>query len=253
MALKRMNEMAWVDIEGLDKEVWLPVLPISSLEQHGRHLPVGTDDMILEQAIREVEADDRLLGKFLLLPAVHYGNSYEHLDFPGTVTLKCSTIVSILEDVMGSLRNHGFRTLLVLNSHGGNTAIFSAYAQEWERDFGVRLYHVDFFASSFFEEAQPLIETPIRYEVHAGELETSILQYLKPEIVKNNRILAQYDVRADMRDYDSGWNSKELSPGNGAIGVVSMADAGKGKPLFEYVCRKVEAAFDEIYRDVTGG
>ena len=250
MALRRMNEMAWVDIEGLDRDTWLPVLPISSMEQHGRHLPVGTDDMILEQAVRAVEDGDRLTGNFLLLPVVHYGNSYEHLDFPGTVTLKCSTIVSIMEDVMRSMKLHGFGKLLVLNSHGGNTALFSAYAQEWERDFGVRVYHIDFFASSFFEEAQPLIDTPIRYEVHAGELETSILQYLKPEIVKSGRIGKQYDVRAEMRDYDSGWNSRELSPGNGVIGVGSRADAGKGKMLFEYVCRKVETAFDEVYRSI---
>lgn len=248
MALRRMSEMAWADIESLDREEWLPVLPISSLEQHGRHLPVGTDDIILEQAILEMEAGNKLCGKFLLLPVVHYGNSYEHMDFPGTVTLKCSTIVSIMEDVMRSIRIQGFKKLLVLNSHGGNTALFSAYTQEWEWDFGVRVYHVDFFASSFFNDAQPLIETPIHYEVHGGELETSILQYLRPEIVVNSRISARYDVRADLKEHDSGWNSRELSGGNGTIGVASKANAEKGRLLLEYVCRKAETAFDEVYR-----
>ena len=83
---KRLSELPWSDIEALDRKHLAYVLPIGSTEQHGRHLPVGTDDLILQTSLDGLEKHLDMRNTFLRLPALHYGNSFEHLDFAGTMT-----------------------------------------------------------------------------------------------------------------------------------------------------------------------
>ncbi len=244
--LRYLNELAWPDVAALNPATTYYLLPISALEQHGRHLPLGTDDYILHSALQCLQRDTNAESTILALPAVHYGNSHEHIQFAGTVSFSCATIVAIVEDVLASMRRGGFDKLILLNAHGGNTALLDAYAQEWEAKFGARVYNMSLWASPFFSDAQSLIETPLQHEVHAGEIETSLLLQACPQFVKRDEMGPNADCPLTLKPFYSGWSSASLSPGNGAIGVPSKATAEKGATLHEYIAKRVLAMLDEI-------
>lgn len=243
--LRRLAELSWDEVAQLDRDVpWL--LPIAATEQHGKHLPLGTDDIILEEALNALMQSGAVEGDLLRLPGVHYGNSHEHLRFPGTVSLACATLVKLVEDVLECMHSQGFTRLVLVNSHGGNTALLEAYAQEWAGRFGVRIYGAHFWASDFFADAQSLLQTPLARDIHAGEAETSLLLYLRPALVRTQAIAPQFDCPVALPPYRPGWLTHELSPETGAMGAPSLASAETGKRLFAYLCDKLAGALRAI-------
>ena len=234
-----LNCHTWEELASMDRNNAIFLLPISALEQHGKHLPLGTDDFILAAVLEDVRKDTRLTADYLMLPTLHYGNSAEHLDFFGTISLSCTTIVNIVEDVLRCMVDQGFKKLVFINSHGGNSALLQAFSQEWQQKFGIRVYHINFYSSGFFREAAPLLETPLCTDVHAGELETSILLHKMPELVRQEKISSTENVFITLYDYYSGWLTSEYAPGNGTIGVPTRASAEKGKAILSYIQNQV--------------
>jgi creatinine amidohydrolase len=244
--LTEINNLSWQDMDEMDLAKACYVLPISSLEQHGRHLPLGTDDFILHSLLKRLKEDKRITGLLLLLPALHYGNSREHLAFPGTVSLSNATIVSLIEDILFSMKAQNIKKLIVLNSHGGNTALLNAHIKEWKQKFGLSIFALNLWDSPFFDGVQPLIETPASLDIHAGEIETSLLQELMPALVHGDRISAARDRLVPLKPYGDGWFSVDLSPGNGVLGAPSKANPEKGKKLLQYCVDRVVEYFLEI-------
>ena len=113
-----LAEIGWPDVavylEGDDRII----LPIGSTEQHGRHLPLGTDTMVPTALAHRLGERTGVL----VAPTVTYGMSLHHLGFPGSVSLRPETLTHVLEDILRSLHRHGFRRVFVLNGHGGNVA-----------------------------------------------------------------------------------------------------------------------------------
>lgn len=247
--LRSLAELSWDEVAAADRQraVWL--LPVASTEQHGRHLPLGTDDIILQEALDALQRSGAAEGDFLRLPAVHYGNSCEHLRFPGTVSLTCATLVKLVEDVLECMHGQGFTRLALVNSHGGNTALLDAYAQEWASRFGVRVYTVHFWASDFFTDAQSLLQTPLSRDIHAGEAETSLLLHLRPALVRAGAISPQSDCPVALPEHRPGWLTHELSPASGAMGAPSKASAETGARLFQYLCGKLAHSLSTIAAD----
>lgn len=240
-----LNRHSWAEIAAMDRSSLAYVLPVSSLEQHGRHLPVGTDDLILQTSLDALEKTLQVCNTFLRLPALHYGNSFEHLNFSGTVTLRTSTMMAFVEDILSCMQKHGVRYLVVINSHGGNAPIFQAQAQEWAQRFGVEMFQVSYFGSDFFNDAQPLLHTSVAQDVHGGEIETSYLEYALPEVVRKQFAVPENDVLVDLADYDYAWLSRDLSPDNGLIGGASRGNEDTGRQIFAYVQQKLT---DYFYR-----
>lgn len=247
-----LNSYGWSDIKKLDRDHLAYVLPISSNEQHGRALPVGTDDFILQTSLDAFEkSDPPLKNTFLRLPAIHYGNSFEHIDFDGTITLKASTIIAIIEDIMGCMVQHHVRYLVIVNSHGGNAPIFQAMAQEWTQRFGIRIFNINYFGSDFFANAQHIFDTNINQDIHGGEIEVSYLSYALPKVVHMDRLDSEKDVFVNLHDYDPGWLSRDLSPNNGLIGGASHSTVEKGERIFRYVQNKL-ASYFHIFDEIMG-
>lgn len=184
-----LNALTWEEVAALDLSKAVFVLPISSLEQHGWHLPLGTDDHILQIALDGLLRDPRLEGDMLFLPAIRFSCSGEHLDFPGTIALSRSTVVATVADLLECLQRHGARTVAIINSHGGNSNLLDAYSQEWEARYGMRIFAVHLWASSFFEEAaRRYTDSSFSVDIHGGEIETSLLLYAMPKAVRTGRI-----------------------------------------------------------------
>ena len=103
--IRILQNLSWQAIDAMDRALVSYLLPIASTEQHGPHLPVGTDDLILAAVLGALENNPKVEGEFLQLPAMHYGNSHEHLFFPGTVSMVCDTVARQVEDVQNVCRH----------------------------------------------------------------------------------------------------------------------------------------------------
>ena len=186
----RWEEMTSPEIGALDREKMVVILPIGSVEQHGNHMPVGTDT-ILSHAVSLAAAGQA--GDAVVLPPPWYGFSAHHMRFPGSVTLRVETLLALAGDIVDSVVAHGFKRILVVNGHGGNAGAIDVLASTLgHRHYGkARLATLTYFAL-----ARDAIAALRRSEPggmgHACEFETSLVQHLRPELVKIERAETTY-------------------------------------------------------------
>ncbi|CAL9518258.1 Putative mycofactocin system creatinine amidohydrolase family protein MftE [Actinosynnema sp. ALI-1.44] len=191
------------------------VLPVGSFEQHGPHLPLATDT-IIACAIARGLADAYPVQ---LLPPITISCSHEHADWPGTVSISARTLHSVIMDVADSLRG---LPLVIVNAHGGNY-VLSNVVQESRR---MALYPT----SADWAEARAAagVETPSATDMHAGEIETSILLHAHPEVVRPGFETADH-VADDRRHLLTTGLAAYTS--SGVVGRPSRASADKGRDL----------------------
>ena len=163
------------------------VLPVGATEQHGPHLPVGTDHFAVEHIAVEAAKGvaDRL--SVLVAPALPYGSSHHHLPFSGTLSLGTETYYRVITDLVESLLIDGFRRVFVLNGHGGNNELIQLAV----RDLALRR-PAELAAASYWTIASDdLVKVEAnrygRFPGHAGTFETSLVLALRPELVREPR------------------------------------------------------------------
>lgn len=197
----------------------IAVLGIGAIEQHGRHLPVGTDYL----AVRELSRGVAIELDAWLLPTIPISLSECHGPMGGTVWLKPATLAAVLRDVARSVEAQGVRLLLVLNGHGGNFILEPAIEQLNRELRRTRVV----LAPEVWAEAPgepPIFETGAQ-EVHAGEAETSTILHYYPGLVQEERRDGPIAVGREFLDYTT---LDRLNP-EGTWGFPSRADAAKGE------------------------
>lgn len=159
------------------------VIPVASTEQHGNHLPVNTDaDCCFTIAVRAAQAIDEF--PVLVLPTIWTGYSPHHMAYPGTITLKYHTFVEVLTQVATSIHAHGFKKILFLNGHGGNSAVVAAMRTKLAAEEGVSAVGYTYWEMpSVPEEWKAISQSDKGFVGHAAEIETSLQLYLQPELV----------------------------------------------------------------------
>ncbi|MFD1149575.1 creatininase family protein [Saccharothrix hoggarensis] len=194
------------------------VLPVGSHEQHGPHLPLATDTVVAWEVARAI-ADAHPVQ---LLPPVTISCSHEHAAWPGTVSISARTLHAVVLDVAESLRRSGVPNLVLVNGHGGNY-VLSNVVQESE---GMALFpgSADWAAA----RAAAGLETSSRADMHAGELETSILLHTHPDLVKSG-----YETGDHLADDRPHLLTRGLAPytPSGVVGRPSLASAEKGRDV----------------------
>jgi len=210
--------------EEADRGARIAVLPVGSFEQHGRHLPLATDT-IVACAIAESIAKRYDL---MLLPAITIACSHEHSDFNGTVSISAATLYQVIRDVQGSLEQRGIRKLVLVNGHGGNYVLGNVVQEANVGERRMALFpHRDDWTQA--RKAGGLV-TDNHEDMHGGELETSILLYVAPALVREG--FEQDDFVAPDRTHlhISGVAGYSAS---GLIGRPSLADSEKGRLVLE--------------------
>jgi creatinine amidohydrolase len=191
------------------------VLGIGSCEQHSGHLPLCTDFFFAARIAAEVA---KVLEAFELAP-LPYSTSLEHRGFAGTVSLRPETLKHLVWDIAAAAGSWGVGYLVLLNAHGGNF-ILNPTAREWNMDGRKpRLLLVDFFAGL----------GNIAPNLHAGEVETSLMLYLAPDKVRMDR--REDFVPTLGREDLTHLGMKRMSP-RGVWGYPSRASADKGERWF---------------------
>jgi creatinine amidohydrolase len=252
---RHWHEMTTLDFRGADLEQWIAVLPVAAIEQHGPHLPVYTDTCIAEGLIRRSIAflPDDLPVTFL--PVQPIGKSNEHISSPGTITGTWETTTRLWLEIGESVHRAGVGKLILVNSHGGNAPMVDIVARE------LRVRH-DMLAvaaawSRFGLPADVFGPEEEHYGIHGGDVETSVMLYLRPDLV---RIERAENFRSTQEDFAKefthlrahgatqfGWKAGDLNP-NGAVGNAAAASAEKGRAVVDHQAR----AFVALARDVHG-
>jgi creatinine amidohydrolase len=219
----------------------IAILPVGSTEQHGPHLPLCTDFQIAEAVAKGVA--DRL-GAFLL-PVIAYGDSDVHEGYRGSISICPETLRGLILDIGHQLQEQGFRRVAVLNTHGGNFVLRTA-VRKLNRDappgHKVLLAQPATLATPALRE---IIET-FDQEVHAGELETSLILHLAPEYVGDERPDCITDFGGDMYNYTL---TRHITD-RGVWGVSSKASAEKGaralEAMIEATVLYIECTFERL-------
>ena len=152
-------------------------VPVGAIEQHARHLPVDTDTRLSSRVTRL--AAERAAVPVLIGPTLPFGFSPHHLSLPGTISLRLATYGAVLRDIAASIVDSGFRRVVFVNGHGGNTAPLRATVAELVTD-GLPVSAVDYWGPGEDVWAAELTGAVRRFG-HACEFETSLMMAVKAD------------------------------------------------------------------------
>ncbi len=253
----RLGELTWPEARRRLRETDTALLPVGSIEQHGPHLPLDTDAWDAAHLCERV-AEACSEPKPLVLPAIPYGVSYHHMDFPGTLSVSPETLSRYVYEVGISAARQGICKLIVVNGHGGNIPALQYAAQIIHRDAQIFVC-VDSGETSEADIAA-WIETP--NDAHAGEIETSTALATRPHLVRLEEVQA-FVPRFSSRYLDFSakrrveWyaHTAKISP-SGVLGDPTRASKEKGEKIWERMVANlvdfVESlkglTLDEIYQ-----
>ncbi len=255
---EKQRRLRWGDYRAsefgsIDVDRTIAILPIAATEQHGPHLPLGTDAMIAEGML--MTAASMLPDDFdaRALPIQAVGKSNEHLYAKGTLTLPASVAIEAWTELGLSVARAGVRKLVIVNSHGGNEEMMGIVARElrvradmfvaktsWSR-FG----HPDGMFSALEQ----------RHGIHGGEVETSLMLHFRPDLVdmsaaENFRSLAaetdaKFKHLAPTGTHAFAWIARDLNI-HGVVGDASVATPEKGRAVAEHQARGFVALLGEV-------
>lgn len=218
------------------------VVPIGATEQHGPHLPTGTDALIAggvcEAAARQAaHRSDRMM---IITPTIPFGASDHHLPFGGTLSLSPETLLAVVLDLARSVATQGGRRLVLVNGHGGNVGVCHAAAAAVSTRYDLAVGHLD-----YWRLAQPEPETPV--PGHAGEFETSMVLALRPELVNDRATRPDPPAVSSVQGIDihaaAIWRSID-----GYTDRPELADAESGKRRLEHLVRQMADRLVELVR-----
>ena len=255
MPLKRdWTELTWEDFAAADPS-WVAVLPLAAVEQHGPHLPLGTDSFIVEAYLARARKllPDALNATFLPLQAI--GTSHEHRAFAGTLSLAPETLMRVLTETAESVHRAGLRKLVFANGHGGNVAALELVALDLRTR--LNMLAVPCLFSRFGYPDGLFGAEELAHGIHGGDVETSLMLAARPDLVRTQSakdfVPASHAMTREFKHLRAGepvgfgWMSQDLNA-SGAIGDATLATAAKGEATLAHGARAFVELLDDVAR-----
>lgn len=253
MPVRRWHELTSADfVDGALAQA-VAVLPAGAVEQHGPHLPLGTDLLIANALVERAAAlvPDGLT--VLVIPESAIGYSTEHGNFPGTLSLSSAALAAVWIETGESLARAGVRRLLSANAHGGNVPVMDIVARELRARFGMLVAGLSWFDFDLPAGVAGLDEAA--HDIHGGRLETSMMLYLHANLVRMDKAADFTSATRSMaRDRPAlfargaagfGWLAEDLNPA-GAMGNAAAADGVTGQRIVEHASAAFAAAIGDL-------
>ncbi len=246
----------WADMTALDfstdTDGWIAIVPTAAVEQHGPHLPLGTDTLIGEGMVRTVV--ERLPADIpaSFLPVQAVGKSNEHIAYRGTITLSWETAIKAWLEIGTSIARAGVRRIVFANSHGGNTAMLDVVTRELRVRFDMLAVHSAWMR---FGDADLVDEHERSYGIHGGTVETALVRHFRPDLVREEHV-AKFDSAEERLRGDNvhlsahgrhpfAWKAGDLNP-YGVVGDATKGTTAMGRAIAEHEADR----FIELLREV---
>ncbi|MDA4847196.1 creatininase family protein [Hoeflea poritis] len=247
------------DLDPQERHDWIAVLPLGAHEQHGPHLPFETDTIIADGIADAVAGALPPHLPVTFLPTEPVGYSIEHMDSPGTRSLGWQEAVERWIGTAEMLHRSGVRKLVMLNAHGGNAPLMTIVATEARVRFNMLAVATSWTRFGVPEGIVTAREKAIG--IHAGEIETSVMLALHPDLVDIARA-ADFDSFQETMEHSAthlraygphafGWKMADLNPA-GATGNALAATADKGRALIAHSARGLVELLEDVHRFDTG-
>ena len=248
------QDLTTVDLSLVNPEQTVALLPVSAVEQHGPHLPLGTDALIADGIVRAtLERLPARGASLLVLPALSVGHSPEHVGLDGTLSAPAGTVMALWLDVGRSVARCGVRKLIVLNTHGGQKPLVDLVAVQLRAELDMLVVRANYFG---FGTPPGLFDaSEIAHDIHGGVLETSLMLHLHPDLVRDDRrrdftglpqqLAARNTLLGVEKPIGLGWLSRDLNP-TGACGHADRADAERGAAYLSFVAERLATLFGEV-------
>ena len=254
------SDLSTADFAVLDRDRAIAVLPLAATEQHGPHLPLSVDTDIVggvvAAALPHLPAD----LPALFLPTQAIGFSPEHTRFAGTLTLKAETLIRVWTEIGEGVAASGVKKLVLLNSHGGQVGAMDLVARDLRARLGMLVYSVNWFNLPLRDAAGNDVNALFsadehRFGIHAGEIETSMMRALRPDLVRMDKAeyfrstsqdrAERFATLGNGRSAKLGWMMQDYNA-NGAVGHAAAATAEKGQILLDAAGRALAQVLVEI-------
>lgn len=247
MVSNKMQEMTWLMFDQRRKETDLVILPAGACEVYGPHLPMGSDAIVAEEvACRVAERVNAVVA-----PTIPMGESFGLGEYPGTIVIGTESFSKYCEDIIKSLIRWGFKRFVFLDGHAGNVPIISRLAREYQTSHGIKCMQIDWWRFVQPLSADILDNKGYMAHGHASECGTSVLLYLRPDLIDKDKIgihpprkIENYTEWTDIIKYPSFLS---LTDESGSVGDSTCASVEKGEKIVEAavnrICDYIEKEF----------
>jgi creatinine amidohydrolase len=239
----------------------IAVLPLGATEQHGPHLPLSVDTMLVNGVVASAVRHVADPVPALFLPTQAVGFSPEHAAFAGTLTLKSETLLRLWTDIGESVAASGVKKLVLFNAHGGQVGAMDLVARELRARLGMLVFSVNWYQLPLVgpqgEDVNALFDThEHRFGVHAGDIETSMMLALAPERVDmaqahnfasaSEERARRFAIVGNGKSAKLAWQMQDYNPA-GAAGNAAAATAHKGQALVDAAGRALAQLLAEVH------
>lgn len=238
--MKNLFHMDWKTAENEIANADAIIISIGSVEQHGYHLPLGTDTIITEKILEKVTEDK----KIVYYPAITFGQTWSSSTYPGTISISENSLLAYLECVIESLQTFKPKKIILYTFHRGNEKVITEYCRR--NMTNENLYHIEFF--NIYDYVKEKVDDHKFGAIwHAGEIETSLMLYIDFESVnldkfEKNEIVSKVDIS---KVKEIKW--KEFNS-SGSWGDASLATFEKGEFIFNTLVNKISDSINFIIK-----
>ncbi len=246
-----MAKLTWEEAKALFKEKAIAIIPVGSQEQHGPALPLDNDAFQAQEFAYRVA--DRLWPKVktVVSPLISYGVSPHHMSFAGTITLRAETFINLIVDIGKSLAHHGAKKIIVMNSHGGNTAALSIALRKLHDEADLWCASIEWWKITS-DVVKEIFEPP---HFHADEMETSVAWALGQRVREDRRVdepgrepipgFSKPTMFPSQPHIMPIWDTADLTD-SGTIGYATRADPKKGQSVANVAIDRMVAFIEKV-------
>lgn len=253
MPFRRWADLKTTDFPPVDRARALAVLPLAATEQHGPHLPLGTDTLIMEGLMAEAGARSPAGLDVAVLPTFAIGKSTEHANFAGSLTFSATTLLTMLSEVVAGIAAAGYAKLAFVSSHGGNAEVMALAMQEAREKHGIIAAQCSW--RRFGRPDGLFSARENTFGIHGGDYETSLMLHFAPRLVDMSKA-TDFPAKAEgiasanthLRLYGPlsiGWMAEDNHP-SGVVGEAHLATAQKGAAVAAFQAQRFVAFLQEV-------
>jgi creatinine amidohydrolase len=245
LPVRLFHELTRDDLGAAGAEALL-IIPVAAVEQHGPHLPVGTDWMIVEHIARSAAAVAAAQIPLVVAPTLPFGSSAHHIPFGGTISFSTTVYYQLLSDIVTSLHSSGFRRMFLLNGHGGNHEVIQLVARDLALQHPSHIGAASYWTIAWDRLIALEAHRGQRLPGHAGAFESALMLALRPELVREPRPSRTHVQDTDPRGFAAPFRTEIHGSWQSIDGYSDSPERGtaeQGRAYLDAIIAAVAEAF----------